>query len=64
MDEQTAAETAAGASKTAGIRYVVYVPDQGRAVFNAAQMKTWGPFVHVEAVFVAGVRVDMARATA
>jgi hypothetical protein len=58
MDTKQAEKQAAKASKTEGTQYVVWIFDQGREVFNAEQAKRYGPLVHVEAVFVGGVKVS------
>lgn len=48
---------AAKESQSGGVRYVVYVPDEGGQVFDAQQVKAYGSLVFVEAVYIAGSKV-------
>lgn len=57
-NEQRAHKQAAKASKTDGVHFVVYVFDQGYDVFNAAQAKTYGPLIIIEATYVGGIQVS------
>ena len=57
MNEKQAHKQAAAASATAGAHFVVWVFDQGREVFSAEQARIYGPLVHIEAAYVAGVQV-------
>jgi hypothetical protein len=59
MNEKQAAKQAALASKTQGTQYVVWVFDEGRNVYDAEQAKRYAPLIHIEAVYVAGVKVDL-----
>jgi hypothetical protein len=54
---------AAKESKT-GVRYVVYVPDQGYDVFGAEQMKVYGALVFIEATFLDGQMIASNEVTA
>ncbi|MDB5956749.1 hypothetical protein [Ramlibacter sp.] len=64
MNQSMAIKQAAKASKTQRPQFVVWVPDQGREIFNREQMNIWGKLVFVEAAFVSGVQVSAEVATA
>lgn len=64
MNQATAEKIAAKQSKTDGAQFVVWVFDDGRYVYNREQCRRYAPLVHVEAAFVAGVRIDTAAALA
>jgi hypothetical protein len=53
-------KAAAKASKAGQTMFVVYVPDEGMRVFDAAQMKIWAPLVHTEAVYLDGQQINEA----
>lgn len=57
MNTKQAQTQAAKESKTLGARYVVWVFDQGRDVYNREQVKTYGPFLQIESLFVDGVKI-------
>jgi hypothetical protein len=57
MNSQQARKQAAKASKTEGTQFVVWVYDQGREIYSAAQAAMYAPFLQVEAVFVGGVEI-------
>lgn len=58
MTEAQAKRQAAKQSKAEGPAFVVWVPDEGRAVWDGSQLQTWGALVFLEAAFVAGVQVS------
>ena len=60
MTSQQAHKQAAKASKNFadGVHFVVYVFDQGYDVFTAAQAKTYGPLIIIEATYVGGIQVS------
>lgn len=64
MNAKQAAKQAARESKTQGARYVVYVPDQGRDVYDAEQARRYAPLIFIEAVYVGGVQVAAEMVTA
>lgn len=57
MSQQQAERQAAKLSKTEGPRYVVWVFDQGREIFDREQARRYAPFIQIEALFVDGVKV-------
>lgn len=57
MTEAQALKQACRKSHTEGPQYVVWVFDQGRDIFNADQMRTYAPLVHVEHVCIGGVDI-------
>ena len=57
MNAKQAEKQAAKESKTLGARYVVWVFDQGRDVYNREQVKAYGQFISIESLFVDGVKV-------
>lgn len=57
MTEQQARKQAAKASKTEGAKYVVWVFDQGREIYDSEQVRRYAPFLQIEAVYVGGVEV-------
>jgi hypothetical protein len=57
MDSKQAHKQAAKASKTEGAQYVVWVFDQGRAIYSAEQARRYAPLIHIEAAYVGGVQV-------
>lgn len=57
MTEKQAHKQAAKDSKTLGARYVVWVFDQGRDIFDAEQARRYAPLIHIEAAYVGGVQV-------
>lgn len=57
MTEQQARKQASRESKTQGARYVVWVFDQGRDVFDAEQARRYAPLIQIEAVYIDGVEV-------
>lgn len=58
MTSSQALKQAKAASKAGGTAYVVFVPDEGRDVYDAEQMRVYAPLVFVEAAFVGGVQVS------
>lgn len=54
MNIQQAGKQAAKESKGGDVRFVVYVPDQGREVYNFEQMEKYAGFVFLEAEYVDG----------
>ncbi len=57
MNEKQARRQAATESKTSGARFVVWVFDEGRSVFDAEQTRRYGPLIQIEAAYVGGVEV-------
>lgn len=64
MEARQAEKQAAKLSKSEGQQYVVWVFDQGRAVFNAKQARRYAPLIQIEATFVGGVKVAADATTA
>jgi hypothetical protein len=64
MKQAAAEKIAAKQSKTEGAQFVVWVFDDGRYVYDREQCRRYAPLIHVEAAFVAGVRIDTAAALA
>jgi hypothetical protein len=63
MNEKQAAKAAAKFSKEDGeAQFVVWVFDDGRHVYSAEQTRRYAPFLHIEAAYVAGVKVADAHA--
>ena len=54
MTEAQARKQAAQMSKAAGTRYVVWIFDEGRAVFDAEQVRMYSALINIEAVFMCG----------
>ena len=57
MQTKQAQAQAAKDSKTGGARYVVWVFDQGREVYNREQVKRYSAFLQVESLFIDGVKI-------
>jgi hypothetical protein len=57
MDAKQAEKQASRESKTSGARYVVWVFDQGRDVYDREQVRLYADFLTVESLFVDGVKV-------
>ncbi|WP_189685720.1 hypothetical protein [Pseudorhodoferax aquiterrae] len=64
MKQAAAEKIAAKQSKTEGAQFVVWVFDDGRYVYNQEQCRRYAPLIHIEAAFVAGVRIETAAALA
>ena len=62
MNSKQAHKEAAKVSKTEGPRYVVYVFDDGQAVYNGQQVRMYAPLILIEALYVDGVCVATAEA--
>lgn len=62
MNTKQAHKEAAVISKTEGPRYVVYVFDEGQAVYNGHQVRIYAPLIMIEALYVDGVCVATAEA--
>lgn len=64
MNQQQAERQAADKSKTeGGAHYVVWVHDgDGRQVFNREQCRRWAPLIHIECMYLGGLRFDMETA--
>lgn len=45
-------------SRTNGVQYVVYVPDEGGDVYNADQLDIYRGLVFVESIFVDGMKIS------
>ena len=58
MNQQQAERQAAKSSKTEGAQYVVWVCDEGRRIFNREQARRYAPLVHIECLYVDGVRIN------
>jgi hypothetical protein len=58
MNAKQANKAAATLSKTESVAHVVYVPDEGYAVWNAAQLAKWGALVFVETTYTNGANHD------
>jgi len=58
MTRDQANKQAAKQSKTQGARFVVWVFDQGREVFDSEQTRRYAPLIDIEAAFVGGVEVS------
>lgn len=57
MTKEQAAKLAAQRSNFEGPQYVVWVFDEGRAVFNSEQARRYAPLIHIEAVYIGGVDI-------
>jgi hypothetical protein len=57
MNTKQADKQASIESKTLGARYVVWVFDEGRDVYSREQVKTYGAFLTIEALFINGAKV-------
>lgn len=64
MNEKEAARMARSLSKVDGARYIAWVFDSGREVFNREQARRYAPFCHFEAIYVDGVKVADAEMAA
>lgn len=63
--EKQTHKNAAKFSKEEGeAQYVVWVFDHGRHIYNAEQVRRYGPLLHVEAVYIDGVKVAAEMVTA
>ncbi len=62
MNSKQAHKEAAKASKTEGPRYVVYVFDEGTAVYTSQQVRIYAALILIEALYVDGVCVATAEA--
>lgn len=49
---------AAKLSKTGGVRFVVYVFDEGGDVYTAEQARMYAPLIQIEAAYLDGVQVS------
>ena len=57
-NEQRAHKQAAKVSKTEGSQFVVYVFDEGYAVYGADQARIYAPLILIEACYIGGVQVS------
>jgi hypothetical protein len=62
MNSKQAHKEAAKVSKTEGPRYVVYVFDEGQAVYTGQQVRIYAPLILIEALYVDGVCAATAEA--
>lgn len=64
MNAKQAAKDAAKQSKDGAVRFVVWVFDQGRDVYNADQAKRYAACIDVEAAYLNGVQIAHTEALA
>lgn len=57
MKIEQAKKQAAKDSKDGSARFIVWVFDQGREIFDAEQMRIYQKFVQIEATFLGGVMI-------
>jgi len=62
LSTKQAHKEASKVSKTEGARYVVYVFDEGQAVYTGEQVRIYAPLILIEALYVDGVCVATAEA--
>ena len=62
MNSKQAHKEAAKVSKNDGPRYVIYVFDEGQAVYTGHQVRVYAPLILIEALYVDGVCVATAEA--
>ena len=55
---ERAHKDAAKQSKSGGAMYVVYVHDEGTQCMDREQMAIYGSLVHIEAVYIGGVKAS------
>ena len=57
MNNAQAHEKAKAQSLKTGPSYVVWVPDEGQAVYSSEQARRWAKLIQVEALYVGGVLI-------
>ncbi len=62
LNSKQAHKEAAKVSKTEGPRYVVYVFDEGQAVYTGQQVRIYASLIMIEALYVDGACVATAEA--
>jgi hypothetical protein len=63
MNTKQAMKEATKLSKDGSTRFVVWVFDQGREIFDAEQARIYAKFIQVEATFLGGVQIAHEEAT-
>jgi hypothetical protein len=64
MNAKQAAKEAAKKSKDGSVRFVVWVFDQGREIFDAEQVSIYAKFIQIEETYLGGVQIANAEALA
>lgn len=57
MNAKQAAKDAARQSKDGSVRFVVWVFDQGREIFDAEQARIYSKFIQIESAYLAGIQI-------
>lgn len=58
MNAKQATKEASKLSKDGSIRFVVWVFDQGREIFDAEQARIYQKFIQIEAAYLGGVQIS------
>jgi hypothetical protein len=57
MNAKQAAKDASKQSKDGSVRFIVWVFDQDREIFDAEQARIYAKFIQIEAAYLAGVQI-------